>query len=244
MLSGVVDRMPLHGLLPLLAQGRRALAHDAPLVVVSEPDPAAGSRGAVALDLLDGRPLHARDLGAAAGPGRLRRGGAPPGGGRAGRPVRAGGRHPLVSGIHHFVPVLHRGDAVGRHTLRLRDATRARGFRSEIYVDTVDPDTEGETVPVLDYPVAAERGDVVVYQFATASAMAPWLAGPDRDPGRQLPQHHAARPDGALGQPSRPGSAARPGGPAPAGAAHRARRSRTPPTTRGTWRGPGSPPPR
>jgi glycosyltransferase involved in cell wall biosynthesis len=82
-----------------------------------------------------------------------------------------------VSGIHHFVPVLHRGDAVGRHTLRLRDATRARGIRSDIYVDTVEAETAGETIPVLDYPGAAESGDVVVYQFATASAMAPWLAG-------------------------------------------------------------------
>jgi len=35
-----------------------------------------------------------------------------------------------VSGIHHFVPVLHTGDAVGRHTLRLREATRARGIPS------------------------------------------------------------------------------------------------------------------
>jgi glycosyltransferase involved in cell wall biosynthesis len=82
-----------------------------------------------------------------------------------------------VSGIHHFVPVLHRGDAVGRHTLRLRDATRARGFRSEIFVDTVDDDTVTETVPVLSYSESAQPGDVVVYQFATASAMAPWLAG-------------------------------------------------------------------
>jgi glycosyltransferase involved in cell wall biosynthesis len=82
-----------------------------------------------------------------------------------------------VSGIHHFVPVLHRGDAVGRHTLRLREATRARGFPSEIFVDTVDDDTAGETLPVLSYPETAEPGDVVVYQFATASAMAPWLAG-------------------------------------------------------------------
>jgi len=82
-----------------------------------------------------------------------------------------------VSGIHHFVPVLHRGDAVGRHTLRLREATRARGFRSEIYVDTVDEETADQTLPVLAYPDAAEVGDVVVYQFATASAMAPWLAG-------------------------------------------------------------------
>ena len=82
-----------------------------------------------------------------------------------------------MSGIHHFVPVLHRGDAVGRHTLRLRDATRARGIHSEIYVDTVDPETAEETVPVLSYAAAARQGDVVVYQFATASAMAPWLAG-------------------------------------------------------------------
>jgi glycosyltransferase involved in cell wall biosynthesis len=82
-----------------------------------------------------------------------------------------------VSGIHHFVPVLHGGDAVGRHTLRLRDATRARGVRSEIFVDTIDDGTAEETVAVLAYPDVATPGDVVVYQFATASAMAPWLAG-------------------------------------------------------------------
>ena len=81
-----------------------------------------------------------------------------------------------MSGIHHFVPVLHRGDAVGRHTLRLRDATRARGVRSEIFVDTVDDATVAETMPVLSYPESAQPGDVVVYQFATTSAMAPWLA--------------------------------------------------------------------
>lgn len=82
-----------------------------------------------------------------------------------------------MSGIHHFVPVLHRGDAVGRHTLRLRDATRAKGFDSQIYVDTVEADTAGETLPVLSYPERSQPGDVIVYQFATASAMAPWLTG-------------------------------------------------------------------
>ena len=66
---------------------------------------------------------------------------------------------------------------MGRHTLRLREATRARGFPSEIFVDTVDDDTADETVPVLSYPETAQPGDVLVYQFATASAMAPWLAG-------------------------------------------------------------------
>ncbi|HEX3795313.1 MAG TPA: glycosyltransferase family 4 protein [Acidimicrobiales bacterium] len=81
-----------------------------------------------------------------------------------------------MSGIHHFVPVVHRGDAVGRHTLRLRDAARARGFSSSIYVDTMEPDTADETLPVADYVTQAQRGDVLVYQFATASYMAPWLA--------------------------------------------------------------------
>jgi L-malate glycosyltransferase len=82
-----------------------------------------------------------------------------------------------VSGIHHFVPVLHRGDAVGRHTLRLRDATRARGIDSDIYVDLVQDDTADETLSAPDYDAHARPGDVVVYQFATASSMAPWLAG-------------------------------------------------------------------
>ena len=80
-----------------------------------------------------------------------------------------------MSGIHQFVPVLHRGDAVGRHTLRLRDTARGRGHRSEVFVDTVDEETSTETVPVLSYGDVAGAGDVLVYQFATASAMAGWL---------------------------------------------------------------------
>jgi L-malate glycosyltransferase len=82
-----------------------------------------------------------------------------------------------VSGVHHFVPVLHRGDAVGRHTLRLRDATRRRGIESNIFVDVVQDETADETLPAIAYAEAAQRGDVVIYQFATASLMAPWLAG-------------------------------------------------------------------
>ena len=57
-LSGVVDRVPLHALLPLLGQSRRVLGHDAPLVIVSEPGAAVAARAPVALDLVDGRPMH------------------------------------------------------------------------------------------------------------------------------------------------------------------------------------------
>lgn len=81
-----------------------------------------------------------------------------------------------MSGVHHFVPVLHRGDAVGRHTLRLRDATRRRGLESNIFVDVVQDETADETLPAISYADQAQREDVVVYQFATASLMAPWLA--------------------------------------------------------------------
>ncbi len=80
-----------------------------------------------------------------------------------------------MSGIHQFVPMLHRADAVGRHTRRLRDVMVARGVASNIYVELVDPETEAETRPYASYEADAAPGDVLVYQFATASDMASWL---------------------------------------------------------------------
>jgi glycosyltransferase involved in cell wall biosynthesis len=72
--------------------------------------------------------------------------------------------------------MLHRDDAVGRHTLRLREVLAARGIESRIYVEMVDPETENETTLFPRYADQAQRGDVLLYQFATASAIAPWLA--------------------------------------------------------------------
>jgi hypothetical protein len=57
-LSGVVDRLPLYALLPLLALGRRALRRGAPLVLVSEDVATVGARQDMAQDLVAGRPLH------------------------------------------------------------------------------------------------------------------------------------------------------------------------------------------
>src|SRR6202044_3385478 len=48
---------------------------------------------------------------------------------------------------------------------------------SALFVAPGADDTADETVAVLSYPEVAQPGDVVVYQFATASAMARWLAG-------------------------------------------------------------------
>ena len=159
-LSGMVDRLPLHELLPLLDQCRRTLARDAPLVVLSEaPGGGRTTRGAGAGSRRG--PFAARgDVGAPLDACGLRRGRPAPGArergaGPALRPLR---RHALVSGIHHFVPVLHRGDAVGRHTLRLRDTCRAHGFDSDIYVDTVEADTESETAAGLVLPGGGAAG--------------------------------------------------------------------------------------
>ena len=81
-----------------------------------------------------------------------------------------------MSAIHQFVPMLHRDDAVGRHTLRLREVLVARGIESRIYVEMVDPETEAETSVFARYADQARRDDILLYQFATASALAPWLA--------------------------------------------------------------------
>ena len=63
-----------------------------------------------------------------------------------------------MSGIHQFVPMLHRGDAVGRHTMRLRDLLVARGIDARIYVELIDPETEGETLLASTYPQHSRTG--------------------------------------------------------------------------------------
>ncbi|HEX7459649.1 MAG TPA: hypothetical protein VF279_03400, partial [Acidimicrobiales bacterium] len=81
-----------------------------------------------------------------------------------------------MSGIHLFVPMLHRRDAVGEHTRALRGLLEADGVECRIYIETPDPDTVDETRPYLEYVDDAEPGDVLVYQMATRSDMAGWLA--------------------------------------------------------------------
>jgi glycosyltransferase involved in cell wall biosynthesis len=80
-----------------------------------------------------------------------------------------------MSGIHLFVPMLHRRDAVGEHTRSLRDRLVGDGVECRIYTETPDPDTVGETHPYDRYGSDARPGDVLVYQMATRSDMADWL---------------------------------------------------------------------
>jgi len=80
-------------------------------------------------------------------------------------------------GIHLFVPMLHRRDAVGEHTRTLRDLLVAAGVPSAIYTELPDPDTVDETRPYREYEQAAVPGDLLVYQVATRSDMTRWLEG-------------------------------------------------------------------
>ena len=63
-----------------------------------------------------------------------------------------------MTAVHQFVPMLHRADAVGRHTLRLREVLEARGVRSEIYVELTDEETAALTQPFGRYAEEARAG--------------------------------------------------------------------------------------
>jgi len=56
----------------------------------------------------------------------------------------------VSGGVHLFVPMLHRHDAVGEHTRILRDRLVAAGLASRIYTELPDPVTSHETRPYLD----------------------------------------------------------------------------------------------
>ncbi len=96
-----------------------------------------------------------------------------------------------MSGIHLFVPMLHRYDAVGEHTLSLRDRLVSSGVVSNIYSQIPDPVTADQTRDYLQYEKDAQPGDVLVYQFATESVIAGWLTG---RPERVVINYHSITP--------------------------------------------------
>ena len=83
----------------------------------------------------------------------------------AGRPVA----------VHQFIATLNPHDATGTHTLALRDALRAAGWRSEIFAEAIHDDLASQAFKHWTYPEHAAEGDVAVYQFTTSSAVAGYL---------------------------------------------------------------------
>ncbi|MGH9083311.1 MAG: glycosyltransferase, partial [Acidimicrobiales bacterium] len=95
--------------------------------------------------------------------------------------------------IHQLVPMLHVSDAVGQHTMAVQDLLVARGLRSRVFVELEDPETAGRTEPFGAYPAVARPGDVLVYQFATASDLADQLV--DRPETVVVNYHNTTPPE-------------------------------------------------
>ena len=125
-------------------------------------------------------------------------------------PRRAAGPH-VVSAVHQFVPMLHRGDAVGRHTLRLRDVMAARGIRSQVYVETGRPRDRRRDAPVRELRRRGRRRRRARLPVRDGLGHGRVARRPHRDARRELPQRHAARVLRALGQRHGPPPAPGPG---------------------------------
>lgn len=69
-----------------------------------------------------------------------------------------------VHTIHQIVPTLSAGDAVGGHTLAVRDALRDAGLRSEIFSDDVAPVLTDQARPLSALPSAGTAGLALLYQ--------------------------------------------------------------------------------
>ena len=179
-LVGCVDRLDLAGKVGLLEQSVRVTRPGGTVVVLATDQSAWDERlPAPARDLAPGRPLHpetwsillrragALDVRCGTDPDRApstpwwprvrdgdreRR---PPVRAHAPPARRGGGAHPGPA-----APVGEAGDPIRRSTPR--SPIRAPPIRPGHY---------------LDYESEAEPGDVLVYQFATESAIAGWLAG-------------------------------------------------------------------
>jgi len=95
--------------------------------------------------------------------------------------------------VHQFVPALIPRDATGSHTLLLRDALRAAGWRSEIFAEATHDELAGESRRLEDYPGQARPDDVCVYQLSTSSAIAEFLLG--REEVLVLDYHNITGPE-------------------------------------------------
>jgi len=107
--------------------------------------------------------------------------------------------------VHQFVPALIPRDATGSHTLLLRDALRAAGWRSEIFAEATHDELADQSVKVEHYPEYARPGDVLVYQFSTSSMVADLLLG--RPEPLVIDYHNVTRPE--LYEPWEPATARR-----------------------------------
>ena len=81
-----------------------------------------------------------------------------------------------MTSVHQLVPTISPRDAVGNHTLALREVIRELGFESEIFSMFRHPDLMSETHYVDRLPGDA---DALIYQLSIGSPVAErWACHP------------------------------------------------------------------
>jgi glycosyltransferase involved in cell wall biosynthesis len=69
-----------------------------------------------------------------------------------------------IDAIHQVVPTLSPGDAVGGHTLAVRDTLREAGFHSDIFCDDAAPELRHESLRLDDLPEPGSPRVALLYQ--------------------------------------------------------------------------------
>ena len=81
----------------------------------------------------------------------------------------SGGR---VVRIDQVIPTLASRDAIGGHTVQLRDLLRSRGYHSDIYYGNASPDRLDHGFPVARLGDHSSNGRVLLYQLSIGSGVA------------------------------------------------------------------------
>jgi L-malate glycosyltransferase len=77
-----------------------------------------------------------------------------------------------VDRVDQVIPTLASRDAIGGHTLQLRDLLRSRGFRSDIYYANASPDRLDEGLPLARLGDRSPGSRVLLYQMSIGSGVA------------------------------------------------------------------------
>ena len=77
--------------------------------------------------------------------------------------------------VHQIITVLAPHDAVGNHTLQVRDALRDAGFTSEVFAELRLGHHVGTGRSIDDYDAVAGKADLLIYQSSTGSGTVDWL---------------------------------------------------------------------
>ncbi|HVF71486.1 MAG TPA: glycosyltransferase [Chthoniobacterales bacterium] len=107
-------------------------------------------------------------------------------------------RHRSAVTINQFLPNLSHGDAISNHAIWIRDELRRAGFRSEIFVQFIDPRVANECS--LFSVEALQRCDGVIYHHSIGAEMTPHLIS---FPGAKCLIYHNITP-GEFFEPYRP----------------------------------------